>query len=76
MGLAVNLINRKFQRKTLVIGMKLMPGPHNAENIIAVITDLVNRYETLDKTKIHGDLIKIIVINILKNYCNHILISS
>ena len=34
--------------------MKLMPGSRNAENINVLITDLVNRFEFLDKTKIHG----------------------
>jgi hypothetical protein len=54
MGLAVNIVDRNFKRQTLVIGMKQMPGPHNAENIIAVLMDLINRYENLDKSRIHG----------------------
>ena len=53
MGLAVNLINHKFQKKTIVIGMKLMPGAHNAENIAMAIEELVNSY-TFDKNKIKG----------------------
>ena len=54
LGLAANLINSKFEKKTLVIGMMLMPGAHNAENIALAITTLINRYKSLDKTKIHG----------------------
>ena len=54
MGLAVNIVDRNFKRQTFVIGMKQMPGPHNAENIIAVLMDLINRYENLDKSRIHG----------------------
>ena len=53
MGLAVNLINHKFLKKTIVIGMKLMPGAHNAENIAIAIEELVNAY-TFDKNKIIG----------------------
>jgi hypothetical protein len=54
MGLAVNIVDRNFKRQTFVIGMKQMPGPHNAENIIAVLMDLINRFENLDKSRIHG----------------------
>ena len=54
MGLAVNIINGKFEKQTLVIGMKLMPGAHNAKNIISAITDLINRYTSFDKSNIHG----------------------
>ena len=53
MGLAVCVIDHKFQKKTLVIGMKLMPGAHNAENIAFAIQDLINAY-TFDKKIIIG----------------------
>jgi len=39
--------------KTIVIGMKLMPGAHNAENKAMAIEELVNSY-TFDKNKIKG----------------------
>ena len=55
MGLAVNIIDKSFSRKTLVIGMRLMGGPHNAENIIKAIMDIINRrYPNVDKNNIHG----------------------
>jgi len=54
MGLAVNIIDRFFVRRTLIIGMKLMPGAYNAENIIEVLMDLINRYTSVDKNNIHG----------------------
>ncbi len=53
MGLAVCVIDHKFQKKTLVIGMKLMPGAHNADNIAIAIQNLVNAY-TFDKNIIIG----------------------
>ena len=53
MGVAFNLINAKFQKKTIVVGMMVMPGNHNAENIAAALMTLVNRYQTLDKSIIH-----------------------
>ncbi len=54
MGIAVNVINRKFERQTLVIGMELMPGAHNAPNIISSIQSIVNKYKELDKSSIDG----------------------
>jgi len=53
MGAAFNLIDSKFQKKTIVIGMMLMPGKHNAENIASALMSLVNRYKSLDKSIIH-----------------------
>lgn len=53
MGVAFNLINAKFQKKTIVVGMMVMPGNHNAENIASALMTLVNRYQTLDKSIIH-----------------------
>jgi hypothetical protein len=53
MGLAVNLINSQFEKSTLVIGMCMMPGAHNAENIKLAIETIVNRF-SFDKSKIHG----------------------
>jgi len=48
MGAAFNIKDSKFQKKTIVIGMMLMPGKHNAENIASVLMSLVNRYKSLD----------------------------
>lgn len=56
MGLAVNLINKDFKKETLVIGMCLMPGNHNAENIKEAIETLVNQFN-FDKSTIHGNFI-------------------
>ena len=53
MGVAFNMINAKFQKKTIVVGMMVMPGNHNAENIALALMTLVNRYQTLDKSIIH-----------------------
>ena len=53
MGVAFNMINAKFQKKTIVVGMMVMPGNHNAENIASALMTLVNRYQTLDKSIIH-----------------------
>ena len=61
MGLAVNIISSKFEKHTLVIDLKLMPGSHNAENIIIAINDLVNRYSLLDKSKIYCNLNKLTI---------------
>ena len=53
MGLAVNIIDSSFNKKTLVIGMMLMPGNHCAEYIKEAIEALVNNYD-FNKSKIHG----------------------
>ena len=42
-----------FERKCLTIGMKRMPGSHNAENVKAVIENIINEFE-FDKSKIKG----------------------
>jgi hypothetical protein len=44
MGLAVNVIFRDFTKKTFVIGLDLMPGSHNAENIKQAIERITNFY--------------------------------
>ena len=54
MGLAVNMIDSYFEKSTLVIGMCIMPGSHNAENIKLAIESIVNRF-SFDKSKIHGN---------------------
>jgi hypothetical protein len=33
MGVAANIINKNFQKTTIVIGLEMMPGSHNAKNI-------------------------------------------
>jgi len=39
MGVAANIINKNFQKSTIVIGLEMMPGSHNAENIkVAIIS--------------------------------------
>ena len=53
LGLAAVIIDAKFNREILVIGIDRMPGGHNAENISKVIESIVNRFE-FDKLKIKG----------------------
>lgn len=53
MGVAVNLINKNFEKSTIVIGLAMMPGCHNAENTKESIESVVNKYDT-DKHKVHG----------------------
>ncbi len=53
MGLAANLIDRNFEKSTIVIGMCLMPGKHNAENIKLAIENIINNFE-FDKSIING----------------------
>jgi hypothetical protein len=55
MGLASKIIDVNFNRKTLVIGMMLMPGNHSADYIKEAIETLVSIYD-FDKSKIHGNL--------------------
>jgi hypothetical protein len=55
MDLASKIIDVNFNRKTLVIGMMLMPGNHSADYIKEAIETLVNIYD-FDKSKIHGNL--------------------
>lgn len=45
MGIAVNIIDKYFVKQTMVIGLEIMPGRHNAENIKKAIEDLVNSYD-------------------------------
>ena len=44
MGVAANVINNNFEKTTIVIGLELMPGSHNAENIKKAIEDIVNKF--------------------------------
>jgi hypothetical protein len=50
-----SMLDVNFNRKTLVIGMMLMPGNHSADYINEAIEILVNIYD-FDKSKIHGNL--------------------
>lgn len=54
MGLAANIIDLNFEKETLVIGMTMMPGAHNGENIKESIESIVNNF-TFNKNKIHGN---------------------
>ena len=45
MGVAVAYITPEYQREVIVIGMDLVPGSHNAENIKAAIEKIVNGYK-------------------------------
>ncbi len=53
MGIAVNVIYSNFEKETIVIGLELMSGAHNAENIKIAIERIVNRYK-FNKAIIHG----------------------
>lgn len=53
MGVAANIINYKFEKQTIVIGLELMPGSHNAENIKIAIESIVNKY-TFNKSVLSG----------------------
>ena len=53
MGVAAAFINDNCEREILVIGLKLMPGRHNAENVKKAIESIVNEYD-FDKSCIHG----------------------
>lgn len=44
MGLAANIININFEKETIVLGLEIMPGSHNAENIKKAIEDIANVY--------------------------------
>lgn len=57
MGVAASIVNSSLDRETLVIGMDLMSGTHNAENIKAAIEVIVNRFK-FDKRKIKGIIFK------------------
>ena len=54
MGVAVNLIYDNFERETIVIGLDLMPGIHNAENIKIALENIVNCIK-FDKVVISGN---------------------
>lgn len=54
MGIAVNIIYPNFEKETRVIGLELMPGAHNAENIKIAIERIVNKYD-FDKSRIYGN---------------------
>ncbi len=45
MGIAVNIIDKYFVKHTMVIGLEIMPGRLNAENIKKAIEDIVNSYD-------------------------------
>jgi hypothetical protein len=45
MKIAVNIIDKYFVKHTMVIGLEIMPGRHNAENIKKAIEDIVNSYD-------------------------------
>ena len=45
MGIAANIITNQFEKQTIVIGLELMPGSHNAENIKLAIENIVNKYK-------------------------------
>ena len=53
MGLAAAFITPNYKRDIVVIGMTLMNGSHNAENIKLAIEKIVNEY-SFDKKLIHG----------------------
>ncbi len=40
--------------EVFTVGMMLMPGPHNAENIKIAIEVIINKYEKFDKSKIQS----------------------
>ena len=44
LGLGAVIIDTKFNREIVVIGIDRMPGGHNAENISKVIETIVNRF--------------------------------
>ena len=50
-GVCASLIDTDFSRKQIVIGLKRMPGKHDATNIKLMIENIVNEY-TFNKTKI------------------------
>ena len=51
MGLCATTLSKGVERKTFVIGLKRMSGPHNAENIKDTIESIVNEYN-FNKNKI------------------------
>ena len=53
MGVAANIINSNFEKETIVIGLQLMPGCHNAEHIKEAIQLIVNKY-TFNKVILSG----------------------
>lgn len=53
MGVAASIIDQNHKRRIVVLGLKLMPGKHNAENIKTAIEDIVNEY-SFDKNNIIG----------------------
>ena len=53
MGVAAAIVNEFGDREIIVIGMQLMQGIHNAENIKVAIESIVNEYD-FDKGIIHG----------------------
>jgi hypothetical protein len=53
MSLAANLIDRNFEKATIVTGMCLMPEKHNAENIKLAFEKIINTFE-FDKSIING----------------------
>ena len=53
MGVAAIVIFSDFTKKTLVLGLDLMPGNHTAENIKVAIENIVNKYE-YNKGILHG----------------------
>ena len=57
MGLAANITTEDHVKETVVIGMMLMPGIHNAENIKKTIEQLVNQYD-FNKSVISGKFLQ------------------
>ena len=52
-AVSANIISKTFEKDTLVIGIKSMPGRHNVENIKISVEEIVNEYD-FDKSKVRG----------------------
>ena len=57
LALSVMICYDNFEKECYTIGLKRMPGSHNAENVKITIELIINEYD-FDKTKIKGSFNK------------------
>ncbi len=53
-AVAASTLDSCWVHEVFTVGMMLMPGPHNAENIKIAIEVIINKYEKFDKSKIQS----------------------
>jgi hypothetical protein len=53
LGLAAMITYENLEKDCVVIGLEIMRGKHNAENIKSVIEKIINEYD-FDKSKLNG----------------------